>query len=709
MDFGGQSPVDTASSMMQLRGPYTSYLQEGDWESYASALCEEGLVWWFNMEIPCLIAHLAALESIPQGRPLPSRLLFLAEAAKGFMSTENIDALFHTFLSANDLEAASAAAGAGIASIWDSGTDFERQETWYAKIIQLLGKGDRLSTLAKSSLLGFKGFVEITYRGDLAKAAETLRSQQRWAEKARSTSLRVFHAAVLGHCAIFAGDLPRAEVILFEASPLCGLPETSYICNVYFQITLGLFHIVQGKAAEARRILQEITQHPFFDILPPSIWLFGNSELLLAHSFLGDTEAEAALSGRIQERTIREQNHFHNGYAHFNRGMASLICGKPYKALIHGHEAMESAKRSSSPIPEQMAAFLIGEALSDLGRNEEAMEHFSNWVNRWEKNGFHLFAFAGALEIAGLHSKEGRKEEARESYVRALSFLPPGEEAPVVGRPAGFLETLKRSLYPERSGTEVCEDPEDSVIHIETFGELVIRIGDRTIYDGKWPGARTKNLLKALIVCGGTRVSADFLVDTLWPEADGDRAMRNLKVALSRLRRIGCRKGEEPLHWIEVRGRHVSLVNSVCVVDSIRFRRKLAAAMKEGINRDHMVEALDIYKEDFLAHEKNESWIIRHREILREEFLKGVISLTHACMEAGEPERAVPYLQKAFDTDPLNGEVSSCLMGCHLQMGSRSEALKVFKKAKQILKKELGIEPVPSLIALAREAGLKNP
>jgi DNA-binding SARP family transcriptional activator len=696
------------SSWMQLKSPYASYLEQGSRENFVSALCREGLAWWFNMEIPCLVAHLAALESLPQNTPTPSRLLFLMEAAKVFMSPENLDHSFETFLQEDDLEAACAAAGAGVASVWDSGTDFERQETWYSRIVRLLEKADRLSPLAKSSLLGFKGFVEITYQGDLAGAMETLRSQQRWAEKAGSTSLRVFHAAVLGHCAIFAGDLPRAEVILFEASPLCGLPETSYICNVYFQITLGLFQIVQGNAAEAGRILQEITRHPFFDILPPSIWLFGNSELLLAHSFLGDMEAVAALSGRIQERTIREQNHFHNGYAHFNRGIASLLSGKPYKALIHGNEAMESAQRSKSPIPEQMAAFLIGVALSDLGRRDEAMEHFSTWVSQWEKNGFYLFAFAGAIEIANLHLKEGRQEEARKSYGKAVSFLPPGEEAPVVGRPAGFLENLKRSLYSDLSGAETWEDMENAAIRIETFGELVIRIGDRTIYDGKWPGARTKNLLKALIVCGGTSVSSDFLVDTLWPEADGDMAMRNLKVTLSRLRRVGCRKGEEPLPWIKVRARHVSLVNSLCVVDSIRFRRKLGAALKEEKNIDLLLQALDLYKDDFLGHERNEAWIIRHRELLREEFMKGVISLSNACLKAGKPEVAVPYLQKAFDADPLNGEVSANLMRCHLEMGSRSGALKVFNKAKQILMRELGIKPGPTLITLAREAGLRD-
>jgi DNA-binding SARP family transcriptional activator len=596
-----------------------------------------------------------------------------------------------------------------VASIWDSGTAFERQETWYGRIIHLLEKGDRLSLLAKTSILGFKGFVEITYRGDLDGAVETLRSQQRWAEKARSTSLRVFHAAVLGHCSIFKGDLPRAEMILFEASPLCGLPETSYICNVYFQITLGLFNIVKGKAAEARGILQETTQHSFFEVLPPSIWLFGNSELLLALSFLGDMEAVAALSERIQERTVPEQNHFHNGYAHFNRGIASLLSGKPYKALIHGNEAMESAQSSRSPIPEQMAAFLIGGALSDLGKQDEAMDHLSRWLGKWEMNGFHLFAFAGAIEISNLQLKNGKIEEARKYYDKAFSFLPPGEAAPVVGRPKEFLQRLKRLIYLDQATGEVWEDRGDALIRIETFGELVIHTKDRSIYGGKWSSGRTKKLLIALIVCGGTSVSSDFLTDTLWPEADGDMAMRNLKVTLSRLRRTPCKKGDDPLPWIEVRGRHVSLVPSLCAIDSIRFRRKLEAALKEEKHLDLLMEALDLYKEDFLLHERNETWIIRHREALREEFIKGVISLSNACIKVGKPEAAVPYLQKAFVTDPINGEVSAHLMRCHLELGYRSNAVRVFNKAKKILKKELGIEPGPSLIALAREAGLPDP
>jgi LuxR family transcriptional regulator, maltose regulon positive regulatory protein len=190
-------------------------------------------------------------------------------------------------------------------------------------------------------------------------------------------------------------------------------------------------------------------------------------------------------------------------------------------------------------------------------------------------------------------------------------------------------------------------------------------------------------------------VSSDFLTDTLWPEADGDMAMRNLKVTLSRLRRIACKKGDDPLPWIEVRGRHVSLVPSLCAIDSIRFRRKLEAALKEEKHLDLLMEALDLYKEDFLLHERNETWIIRHREALREEFIKGVISLSNACIKVGKPEAAVPYLQKAFVTDPINGEVSAHLMRCHLRWDIGLMPLEFSTKRRRSLKKSWALNPAP--------------
>ncbi len=124
---------------------------------------------------------------------------------------------------------------------------------------------------------------------------------------------------------------------------------------------------------------------------------------------------------------------------------------------------------------------------------------------------------------------------------------------------------------------------ESSPIRIRTFGNMRIEIGDTVICDRRWRGGRTRLLLKALIAYGGTNVPYEHLADTLWPDNDGDRAEQNLKVALSRLRRLGCRKGEEPIQWIAVKSKKVSLVRPLCAVDSIVFRE---AVVVQPIRQD---------------------------------------------------------------------------------------------------------------------------
>lgn len=65
----------------------------------------------------------------------------------------------------------------------------------------------------------------------------------------------------------------------------------------------------------------------------------------------------------------------------------------------------------------------------------------------------------------------------------------------------------------------------------------------------------------------GQKVPASRLADMLWPDAEGDKALQNLKVALHRLRRLGCREGDEPVNWVHVKQGRVSLVRGLCWVD----------------------------------------------------------------------------------------------------------------------------------------------
>lgn len=660
------------------------------------------------MEIPALIAHLAPLMSATAGSGLPDRLGFLLEAAGPVIPADRMDHWYQVFVESSDFEAASAAAGAGTASVWDSGNDFGRFEDWIARIEDLLGRKDGISPLARSSLHGFRGLAELTGQADLGRAERSFAAQRNLAEEAGSRSLRVFSAAARSYPLVWAGRLPEARLLLNDAAPLAPLPETFLVCRIYFSIALGSFRLAEGDIPEARRILEEAAADPLFGLLPPSVLLLGNSHRLMAAAFGKEATRAEDLYRRILDGAVPAGNHFHHGYCHFNLGIASILLGRPHQALLHGRESGERGRKSQSPVPEIVSALVVGQALSDLKRNREAEEHLLRWVERWERLGFGLFASAGALELANLYARKRRNGKGRVWFERGEARLPAGEPLPALFRPPEFSAGIRHALFPPPGPLAILPAPESFPLFIETFGGLSVRVGDTLLYDRQWRGKSTKTLLKALVAFGGNKVSADLLKDTLWPDQDGDRAEENLKVALSRLRRLGIRPGEDPPNWIPVRHGKVTLSRSHCAADSILFEEGIRASRNGAGGTDLLARTLGLYKEDFLPGDLSEEWIVRRRERLREAFLRGSIDLSERCVAAGAPEAALPFLRKALEKDPLQEGIYAALMRTHLAMGYPSKAARVFRQAREVLDRELGIAPGPVLSSLYRKTGARR-
>lgn len=688
-----------------LKEDFLSYLQQGDLERYIHAISEEGLIWWFNMDTPAIVAHLTPLESFIKARAdIPSRIRFLKDASQQIIPTDKMEEYYVEFIRTGDLEAAAAAAGAAVASIWDSGTEFDRYAPWYKRISFLLEND--LSPLARASLYGFKTIVETTGKGDLEKAITSSRRLLYWAEKARSNSLRTFYATSICYCLIWQGRLSEAELIISDTLPLCDLPETTFICNIYFRITQGFFYAIKGDFNKAREILNKIREIPFFENLPPPAFYLTYGHLLYALSCKGTEEEIDTIAGKIRQRAIPEQNYFHHTYIHYSLGIAYLGIGMTRKALVHSEEALRRGRLSKSPIAEHLPALLYGQVLSDLGRDEEAMEHLKKWIGRWEETGFNLLASSGALEVSRILMQRGEIVKARQYYERAVRLMPEGEELVVLNRDKNFSVNISNTIFPSKKTLDMVTDCENKPVFIITFGDLQIRIGNCLIYDRTWKGERTKALLKALIVFGGYKVSYDLLIDTLWPDSTGDAGETNLKVTLSRLRNFVCKKGGQPLQWILVNQKKVSFARPLCAVDSIVFKETIDKIFKTKDDISLLMNVLDLYKDDFLIRDHREIWIIRHREVLREDFIRGAILLSEMCKKEGNVKESLPYLYRASEKDPLNEEVYATLMQLYLDSGYPSKAIQTYKQAEEILRKELDISPGPKLQQLARLAGL---
>ena len=690
----------------ELKEPFGELFAEGRWEDYIASLSEKGMVWFLELDFPCLVGHLMPLNSMPRGVAKPARLAFFSEMIEPYVDEARVVKHFDSFIENGDLEAAAGAASFGLNLALEKGDSYPRFKPWQQRCERLLEKKQDVSMLAQASLLIQLGTKKHLFSGNMKQAEQVFMKALQLAEAAGSDSLRLHAVANITYVSIFLGQFAKAEMLCFDAASLCELPYVSDLAKLSFQMQHASLRCFAKDMDQGKATLGKITNDPYFDCLPPTIWLSGQGHYMWAAARAGAVEEALDIAKRVQELVVPEQNFYFRAFIQFNLTFVSMLLSDYVKAWIHINEAERLGETHGIPQASMLNALAIGQIQAELGKSQEALDHFAGWHDKWLEAGCFLVAAAADIETASILAKRGEMDRAREFFMRAESLVAEGKATQYL-RPQVFTEKLKRKLYPDKAPLITLSDWQETPICIETFGDLLMRLDRRTVVDRKRQGRRTKALLKALIVLGGKEVSAERLQDMLWPDATGEKAAKSLKSAIYRLKRVGLERDEKPLPWIRVRERRVSLDSSLCNVDSLLFSEALSTIPKERVETDLIRQALDLYKEDFLAQDVQEAWIIRHRGTLRKMFIEGAAVFARRSLEKGDAAEAIPYLEKALELNPVHEATYSVLMEIHLGMGHPAQTLQVYEQARSRLKEELGIEPGPDLASLAQKVGHK--
>jgi DNA-binding SARP family transcriptional activator len=371
------------------------------------------------------------------------------------------------------------------------------------------------------------------------------------------------------------------------------------------------------------------------------------------------------------------------------------------------------------PVSEVLVRLVLSHALHEAGSEEEAFRELAEAKRAILQTGSSYFEYL-------CHLTEAYFEYARENAAAALESV---RKAMVLGRQKGFTSFLyfwrpavmsrlcekaleagieieyvknlirKLDLVPNEQSTEVEGWPWP--LKIVTLGRFeIIRDGKLLQHPVRAPRVPL-TLLKAIVAFGSGGVKEDQLVDTLWPEADGDTAHQTLKTTMHRLRQL---IGDE--RAIQVREGRVTLDPQYCWVDAHAFESRVEKAelLREGDlearnpSNDGVrpVEgALSLYKGTFLGEDANESWIITYQERLRSKFIRVVRKLGNHFERNGQWQKAVECYQKGLEADELTEEFYQRLMTSYLSLGRRAEALAVYNRCRRILQANLGIDPSP--------------
>jgi DNA-binding SARP family transcriptional activator len=230
---------------------------------------------------------------------------------------------------------------------------------------------------------------------------------------------------------------------------------------------------------------------------------------------------------------------------------------------------------------------------------------------------------------------------------------------------------------------------------LHMLGPLEIRVGERL------PALRRKErALLAYLAATERAHQRRALADMFCQEADApDRALRLL---LSRIRHE-----LHPLALI-LDGAAVRFDPQIGEVDFLAFTRGLEGDLS-GQTIAALEAAVTLYRGELLASlnladaPEFELWLLGERARLRLLYERGLNELVSRLIATSQHAAAIERARQLLQSNPLLEEAHAQLIWLYAQTGQRSAALHQFALCRDLLQRELAVEPAPALRALHAE------
>jgi len=214
-------------------------------------------------------------------------------------------------------------------------------------------------------------------------------------------------------------------------------------------------------------------------------------------------------------------------------------------------------------------------------------------------------------------------------------------------------------------------------------------------------GPRQRTLLALLLLRPGRTVPADDLVDAIWAGEPPDGAQKTIRSYVSRLRAAlgGAAR-------IEANASGYSIHTDTDAIDAALFDRIVRAAdndLAEGNARraaEQLGRALSMWRGRAFADLSDDGPLRVEAERLHELRLHAVEQRFDAELVLGHAGRVVDELEAAASAHPYRERLWRLLMLALYHSGRQADALARFKRARQLLDEQLGIDPSPELQAL---------
>ncbi|WP_327218319.1 AfsR/SARP family transcriptional regulator [Streptomyces cyaneofuscatus] len=222
-------------------------------------------------------------------------------------------------------------------------------------------------------------------------------------------------------------------------------------------------------------------------------------------------------------------------------------------------------------------------------------------------------------------------------------------------------------------------------------------------------GPRKQRLVLAtLLARPNTPVPVDVLTDAVWPDDPPRTARKNLQVYVSAARALLGSTGDDGRDRVVHGCGGYRLTIDEGELDTLRFRSLARAGRAAGERGDLRTaarllrEALDLWEGPPLNDLRDSTGVAEEAERLEARCLTVYEDWAETEIELGRAAVAVDGLRDLVERHPLRERLRVAWMNSLHQSGRQAEALAVYDDYRQLLARELGLEPSPAMASLYR-------
>lgn len=249
-----------------------------------------------------------------------------------------------------------------------------------------------------------------------------------------------------------------------------------------------------------------------------------------------------------------------------------------------------------------------------------------------------------------------------------------------------------------------------SSLRVEMLGGITLKCGTREITDSDNRSRKVWLLLAYMIYCRNRSVSQTELVSLLWGDAEGSVNPANaLKTMFHRVRTLLNQLDESAGRSLIVRrdGNYAWNCDIPFSLDAAEFEALCRAAAEipdEEERLEKELQALSLYKGDFLPKLSTEPWVIPIAAYFHNLYLQVLLDALPLLEAQGRQETLVSLCREAVELEPYNELLYQCLMRGLIALGNYRGAIAVYEGMSDLLFANFGIMPSEETKAVYREA-----